>query len=75
MVPTFIGMVIYAAVAAVIGLLVLRYGHWRPQPSRDVDVAADQSARGWGCSLALIAVVLIAIAALVYLWGLVGGRH
>ncbi|HJZ73958.1 MAG TPA: hypothetical protein VKE51_19600 [Vicinamibacterales bacterium] len=75
MVPTFVGIAIYAAVAAVIGLLVLRYARWKPQPTADIETAADQAARGSGCSVALLIVVLIVVAALAYSWGLVAGHR
>jgi hypothetical protein len=70
MVPTFIGVTIYAAVAITVGLLVLRYSRWRPQPlpQSDINVATNPDPPGWGCGIALTLLVLIAVGVLGGFW-------
>jgi hypothetical protein len=74
-IPTAIGMVIYLAIAATIGLLVWKYARWRPQPMDEAAAPTDREYRGVGCATVLIVALLVATAALLFLWLMVGGRH
>jgi hypothetical protein len=69
---TFIGMAIYAAVVATVGLLVTRFVRWRsvqaaPEPQSD-------HTPGTGCAVALALVVVAIAGVLAALWLFVGTR-
>jgi hypothetical protein len=74
-IPTAIGMAIYLAIAATIGLLVWKYARWRPQPMNEAASPTNREYRGIGCATVLIVALIIATATLLYLWLFIGGRH
>jgi hypothetical protein len=76
MLPTFIFVAIYGAIAIVIGLLVIRYARWRP--AREAAVKGPEigtAPRGFGCGVVATVGVLLVMAVLAYLWAVVLSRH
>ncbi len=71
---TFLGMTIYVAIAALIGLLVLTFVRWRNLPAAPVRERAGSRPSGAGCGVVLTILVLAIVAILVWMWLSMGAR-